>query len=67
MIRFHHNAAFVIRFDPDSDIENGSIRGRVEHVASFKTKRFHSLEELLSFVGRMLNNFRVEERRAPNS
>jgi len=64
MIRFHHNAAFVIRFDPDSDIQSGSIRGRVEHVASFKTKRFHSLNELLSFVGRMLDKVRVEERRA---
>ena len=67
MIRFHHNAAFVIRFDSDSDIESGSIRGRVEHVASFKTKRFHSLDELLSFVSRMLDSFRVEEKRAPGA
>jgi hypothetical protein len=61
MNRLQHNTAFVIRFDPDADIESGRVEGRVEHVASYKTKRFHSLGELLSFVGRMLKEVRTEE------
>jgi hypothetical protein len=61
MKKFAHKTAFVIRFDTTSDIENGIIEGKVEHVASYKTKRFDCLEELLMFVGRMLRDARAEE------
>ena len=57
----HYKTAFVIRFDPNADIESGRIEGRVEHVASYKTTRFHCLDELLSFVGLVLEEVRAEE------
>lgn len=60
MNRLHHKTAFVIRFDPNSESRADESR-RVEHLASFKTKRFHSLDELLSFVGRMLKDVCAEE------
>ena len=61
MNRLPHKSAFIVRFDTTSDIENGIIEGRVEHVASFKTERFQNLEELLLFVGLMLREARSEE------
>ncbi|HKA21256.1 MAG TPA: hypothetical protein VKN18_23460 [Blastocatellia bacterium] len=61
MNRLPHNTAFVVRFDPSSDIESGIIEGKVEHVASFRTERFQSLDELLMFVGLMLRDARSEE------
>jgi len=54
MKRLQYKTAFVIRFDSHTDIESGRIEGKVEHVASYKTTRFHCLDELLSFVGRVL-------------
>lgn len=58
-----YKAAFVIRFDPNADIDDGRIEGRVEHVASYQTKRFHCLEDLLSFVDRVLKEVRAEEKK----
>jgi hypothetical protein len=46
--------AFVIQFRPETDIEQGRLAGRVEHVASGEAVHFQSLEELLAFVTRML-------------
>ena len=61
MNRLPHKTAFVVRFDATSDIESGVIEGKVEHIASFKTERFQSLEELLTFIGLMLSDARSEE------
>ena len=47
---WQYKAAFVIQFRPETDIEAGRFEGRVEHVASYKATRFHSLDELLSFI-----------------
>ena len=57
--------AFVIRFSSDVDFERGGIKGRIEHVASYESKRFQSLEELLAFVSRVLAKVRAatEEQR----
>jgi hypothetical protein len=57
----HYKTAFVIRFDPNTDIESRRIEGKVEHVASYKTTRFHCLDELLSFVGRVLEEANADE------
>lgn len=51
---WQQKAAFVIQFRPDSDIEAGRFEGRVEHVASYKATRFHSLDELLGFIASVL-------------
>jgi hypothetical protein len=51
---WQYRAAFVIQFRPETDIEAGQFQGRVEHMASYKAARFHSLDELLSFSASML-------------
>ena len=47
---WQYKAAFVIQFRPETDIESGIFEGKVEHVASGKATRFHSLDELLGFI-----------------
>lgn len=46
--------AFVIQFRPEADVAQGQWAGRVEHVGSGQATHFSSLEELLSFVTRLL-------------
>ena len=46
--------AFVIKFRPETDIAEGRVEGKVEHIGSYETRRFSSLEELLSFIAKML-------------
>jgi hypothetical protein len=53
--------AFVIQFQPETDLENGRCRGRVEHITSYKSVRFHSLEELLAFFAQVLTETRARE------
>jgi len=53
--------AFVIQFQPETDLENGRCQGRVEHITSYQSMRFHSLEELLAFVSRVLTETRASE------
>ena len=54
MEKWQYSAAFVIQFGPETNIGAGRFEGRVEHIASTKAKRFHSLDELLSFVASLL-------------
>ena len=49
-----HAGAFVIQFGPETDIKAGRVVGRVEHVTSYEALHFNSLEELLSFLARVL-------------
>jgi hypothetical protein len=56
------NKAFVIQFAADVDIEGGKLEGRVEHVASSNWVHFHSLDELLAFVDRILSGVRASAR-----
>ncbi|HKQ73095.1 MAG TPA: hypothetical protein VJ810_05160 [Blastocatellia bacterium] len=53
--------AFVIQFQPETDLETGHCKGRVEHIISHKSVRFNSLEELLAFVSRVLAETRANE------
>ena len=39
------------------------MEGRVEHVVSGQAVHFHSLEELLAFIGQVLANIRAPPRR----
>jgi hypothetical protein len=50
MERWQYKAAFVIQLRPETKIEAGRFEGRIEHVASHQAARFHSLDELLSFI-----------------
>jgi hypothetical protein len=45
-----HAGAFVLQLGPESDLEAGRLEGRVEHVATMRSARFRSLEELLAFL-----------------
>ena len=54
-------AAFVIQFRPDADLEGGLFEGKVEHVASCQATRFHSLNELLTFMAIVLAEVRDAE------
>ena len=46
--------AFVLQFRAHADVEHGPFEGRVEHVVSGQATRFHSLDELLAFLARIL-------------
>jgi hypothetical protein len=60
---WQYKGAFVIQFRPESDVKSGRFEGKVEHVASYKTTRFHSLDELLDFIDRVLKEARAETER----
>lgn len=49
-----HTGAFVLQFDPATDFEAGRMGGRVEHVASTRSARFRSLDELLAALKDMM-------------
>jgi hypothetical protein len=63
MDRWQHKGSFVIQFRPETDIEAGRFEGRVEHIASCKATRFHSLDELLGFIASVLTE--VSNREQP--
>jgi len=46
--------AFVVQFRVETDLERNRMEGRVEHVVSGQATRFHSLEELVAFMARVL-------------
>lgn len=56
-----YKGAFVIQFQPETDIETGRCQGRVEHITSYKAARFSSLDELLAFVAQVLTEMRDSE------
>lgn len=58
---WQYKAAFVIQFRPETDTEAGRFEGRVEHIASTKAARFHSLDELLGFIASVLAEVRNAE------
>lgn len=59
MKEWQHKGAFVIQFQIETDIDAGRLKGRVEHVASSQSTHFHSLDELVMFMNRILKETRV--------
>ena len=53
---WNYKEAFVIQLSPETDLKAGQIAGRVEHVTSSRSSRFHSVEELLLFIDRILTD-----------
>ena len=53
---WQHTGAFVLQLRPETDVAAGRFEGRVEHVASGRVAHFHSVEELLAFIGRVLKD-----------
>ena len=58
---WQYKAAFVVLFRPETAVETGRFEGKVEHVASHQSKRFHSLDELLDFIATILAEVRNSE------
>ena len=56
-----YKAAFVIKFQAETDIEAGRFEGRVQHIPSYNAARFHSLDELLRFIAKVLRDVREAE------
>jgi hypothetical protein len=50
------NRAFVVQFRARPTGAPPCSEGRVEHVVSSQVARFHSLEELLAFIVRVLTD-----------
>jgi hypothetical protein len=50
-----------------SDVAQGRVAGRVEHVVSGQATRFTSLEELLAFMAQVLTTIRAPPPRRPRS
>src|SRR5712692_1276083 len=46
--------AFVVQFRVETELEQGHCVGRVEHVVSGQATQFHTLDELLAFLARVL-------------
>ena len=59
------HCAFVVHFRVDSEVAQGRIAGRVEHVVSGQSAHFASLEELLASMARVLPTVRAPPRRRP--
>lgn len=55
--------AFVVQFRAATALEQWHVEGRVEHVVSGQAAHFHSLEELFSFMTRVLATVRAPPRR----
>jgi hypothetical protein len=58
MKEWQSEAAFVIQFREGTDIEARRLEGRVEHIASYRAARFHSVDEMLAFIARVLAEIR---------
>ena len=57
--------AFVVQFRAETAVGQGRFAGQVEHVVSRQATHFHSLEELLAFIARVLTTVRAPPRRRP--
>jgi hypothetical protein len=59
--------AFVVHFRVNSEVAQGRIAGRVEHVVSGQATHFASLEELLGFIAQVLATVRAPPHRKPRA
>ena len=52
--------AFGVQFRVEADVERERFEGRVEHMVSGQSSRFHSLNELLAFIVGVLTKGRIK-------
>jgi hypothetical protein len=55
--------ASVVHFRVNSEVRQGRVAGRVEHVVSGQATHCDSMEELLAFIARILTAVRAPPRR----
>lgn len=53
--------AFVVQVHADAKVEQGQWQGRIEHLVSFQATHFQSLEELLTFIVKVLTEPEQQE------
>ena len=53
--------AFVVQVHADAKAEQGQWQGRVEHIVSYRSARFQSIEELLAFMVKVLSEPELPE------
>lgn len=53
--------AFVVQLSGDTQPRRGRVRGRAEHIESGRSQQFGTLEELMAFVGEVLEAIDREE------
>ena len=46
--------AFVVQLHADAAVARGHFKGRVEHIVSMESTHFESLEELVTFIVRLV-------------
>jgi hypothetical protein len=56
---WQHSGSFVIRFSRATDPCTRRVSGRAEHVATGKMIRFASMEELVKFMTKVLEEVRL--------
>ena len=54
MTEWQSKAAFVIQVQEGTDTGAGQLAGKVEHIATYRATRFHSVAELLAFITTVL-------------
>jgi len=54
MTDWQSTAAFVIQVREGTDSGAGQLAGKVEHIATYRATRFHSVAELLAFITTVL-------------
>jgi hypothetical protein len=52
--------AFVLQFRAGANIAQGYCEGRIEHVVSGHATHFQSVEELLTFITKILDSVRTQ-------
>jgi hypothetical protein len=57
--------AFVVQLSTEAKIPQGQWVGRVEHVRSGHATHFHSLDDLLTFIIRVLADMRARTEEEP--
>jgi hypothetical protein len=55
------NRAFVVQLAAEAKPEQREVHGRIEHVVSMKATHFHSIEELMSFMARVVTVLEADD------
>ena len=55
------HCSFVVQFRTASDVRHGTCDGRVEHISSGQIADFSSVDDLLTFIERVLTKPRPGE------
>jgi hypothetical protein len=53
--------AFVVRLYADLDLAHGRASGQIEHVVTGEGSEFHSVDELLRFMNRVLDRRQAKD------